>query len=66
MATRLRNGRRAFTFWPGTPNSVQSVAPDNLQRATDYLVTGNQRHFPELWKKTKVMGARELIQLLME
>lgn len=32
----------------------------------DYLVTGNQRHFPERWKKTKVITARELIELLME
>ena len=32
----------------------------------DYLVTGNQRHFPDRWKKTKVIGARELIDLLME
>ena len=32
----------------------------------DYLVTGNQRHFPERWKKTKVTGARELIELLIE
>ena len=32
----------------------------------DYLVTGNQRHFPDRWKKTKVIGARELIELLME
>ena len=32
----------------------------------DYLVTGNQRHFPDRWKKTKVIGARELIELVME
>ena len=32
----------------------------------DYLVTGNQRHFPGRWKKTKVIGARELIEILME
>jgi putative PIN family toxin of toxin-antitoxin system len=31
-----------------------------------YLVTGNQRHFPVRWKKTRVIGARELIELLME
>jgi uncharacterized protein len=34
--------------------------------AADYLVTGNQRHFPKRWKKTKVIGARELIELLIE
>jgi putative PIN family toxin of toxin-antitoxin system len=32
----------------------------------DYPVTGNQRHFPDRWKKTKVIGARELFELLME
>jgi putative PIN family toxin of toxin-antitoxin system len=31
----------------------------------DYLVTANQRHFPERWKKTQVVSARELIELLM-
>jgi uncharacterized protein len=33
---------------------------------TDYLVTGNQRHFPDRWKATKVVGARELIEILLE
>ena len=32
----------------------------------DYLVTGNKRHFPDRWTKTKVISARELIELLME
>jgi uncharacterized protein len=32
----------------------------------DYLVTGNKRHFPDRWKKTKVISARELIEHLME
>jgi uncharacterized protein len=32
---------------------------------SDYPVTGNQRHFPEQWKKTEVISARELIELLM-
>jgi putative PIN family toxin of toxin-antitoxin system len=27
----------------------------------DYLVTGNQRHFPKFWKKTKVITPREFI-----
>jgi putative PIN family toxin of toxin-antitoxin system len=25
----------------------------------DYLITGNQRHFPRFWKKTKVITSRE-------
>ncbi len=32
----------------------------------NYLVTGNKKHFPDRWKKTKVIGARELVELLME
>jgi putative PIN family toxin of toxin-antitoxin system len=29
----------------------------------DYLVTGNQRHFPRFWKKTKIITTREFISL---
>jgi uncharacterized protein len=30
----------------------------------DYLVTGNQRHFPKFWKKTKVITPREFISVV--
>lgn len=30
----------------------------------DYLITGNQRHFPVFWKKTKVITSREFISLV--
>jgi putative PIN family toxin of toxin-antitoxin system len=29
----------------------------------DYLVTGNQRHFPKFWKNTKVITSREFISI---
>jgi putative PIN family toxin of toxin-antitoxin system len=29
----------------------------------DYLVTGNQKHFPKFWKKTKVITPREFVGL---
>jgi putative PIN family toxin of toxin-antitoxin system len=29
----------------------------------DYLITGNQRHFPRFWMKTKVITTREFISL---
>jgi putative PIN family toxin of toxin-antitoxin system len=29
----------------------------------DYLVTGNQKHFPIFWKKTKIITPREFIGL---
>jgi uncharacterized protein len=30
----------------------------------DYLVTGNQRHFPLYWKKTKMISLRDFIALV--
>jgi putative PIN family toxin of toxin-antitoxin system len=30
----------------------------------DYLVTGNQRHFPRFWKMTKVVTSREFIGIV--
>jgi putative PIN family toxin of toxin-antitoxin system len=29
----------------------------------DYLLTGNQRHFPTFWKSTKIIGVRDFIGL---
>ena len=30
----------------------------------DYLITGNQRHFPKFWKNTKVITSREFISIV--
>jgi len=30
----------------------------------DYVLTGNQRHFPKFWKKTKVITSREFISIV--
>jgi putative PIN family toxin of toxin-antitoxin system len=30
----------------------------------DYLITGNQRHFPTFWKQTKVITTREFITVV--
>ena len=30
----------------------------------DYLVTGNQRHFPEFWKNTKVISSAEFLAIV--
>ncbi len=30
----------------------------------DYIVTGNIQHFPEVWGRTRVITARELIELV--
>ncbi len=29
----------------------------------DYLITGNLRHFPRYWKQTKIVTAREFIEI---
>jgi putative PIN family toxin of toxin-antitoxin system len=29
----------------------------------DYLITGNQKHFPKFWRQTKVITSREFIAL---
>lgn len=30
----------------------------------DYLITGNKRHFPKRWGKTKIVNARELLEII--
>jgi uncharacterized protein len=30
----------------------------------DYLVTGNRRHFPRFWKKTKIIDSREFLDIV--
>ena len=30
----------------------------------DYLITGNQKHFPRFWKQTKIVTSREFVELV--
>jgi uncharacterized protein len=30
----------------------------------DYVITGNQRHFPKFWKNTKVISSREFLNII--
>lgn len=30
----------------------------------DYLITGNQRHFPRFWKNTKIINSREFLNII--
>lgn len=30
----------------------------------EFLITGNKRHFPEHWKSTRIMNAREFFQVI--
>ena len=36
------------------------------EAATDFLVTGNLRHFPSRWKTTKVVNSRQLLDSFLE
>jgi uncharacterized protein len=64
----IRN--RSHLVVPARPLHVTTDPGDNkflecseVARA-DYLVTGNQRHFPEFWKNTKIISSRELITVV--
>lgn len=65
---------RTLGHWvkPTAPVRECSDPDDNIflecadAAEADYLVTGNQRHFPDLWKKTRIISARELVELLVE
>lgn len=59
--------REATLLQPAMHVSASPHEPDNrfLECAeaaeADFLVTGNKRHFPEQWKNTKIVNARELL-----
>ena len=35
-----------------------------VEAKADFLVTGNKRHFPQVWKGTSVVNAKELVLLI--
>jgi putative PIN family toxin of toxin-antitoxin system len=45
------------------PDDNKFLECANAARA-DYLITGNQRHFPKFWKQTKVITSREFISIV--
>jgi uncharacterized protein len=45
------------------PDDNMFIACADACRA-DYLVTGNQRHFPKFWKNTKIISSGELLNVL--
>lgn len=47
----------------GDPEDNKFLECADAARA-DYLVTGNQRHFPRFWKKTTVITSREFITIV--
>jgi putative PIN family toxin of toxin-antitoxin system len=76
---RIRKGLRqellqlikhhSYTVVPTRRLEVTSDPDDNIflecadAARADYLVTGNQKHFPRFWKKTKIITTREFISL---
>jgi putative PIN family toxin of toxin-antitoxin system len=63
-------GKRAHWVVPVRRLLVTSDPDDNIfiecadAARADYLVTGNTRHFPTYWKKTKVITSREFVSLV--
>lgn len=61
---------RAYVVSPSFSLQVTSDPADNIflecadAVGADYLITGNQRHFPRFWKKTKIVTSREFITLV--
>jgi putative PIN family toxin of toxin-antitoxin system len=55
---------------PSRHLDVTSDPDDNMfvecadQASADYLITGNQKHFPKFWKRTKVITSREFLSLV--
>ena len=76
---RIRKGLRqqllqliknhSYTVVPTRRLDVTSDPDDNMflecadAGRADYLITGNQKHFPRFWKKTKIITTREFISL---
>ena len=61
---------RAVLVRPSQQLQVTLDPDDNVflecahEARADYLVTGNKRHFPQFWKSTKIVNARELLELI--
>ena len=61
---------RAHLVTPAVSLNVATDAKDNIfiecadAGRADFLITGNQRHFPKLWKNTKIINSREFIDLV--
>ncbi len=62
--------RHARCVTPARRLQVTSDPGDNMflecadAARADYLVTGNMRHFPRFWKKTKIITSREFVSLV--
>ena len=57
------------------PTITLAVSPDERDNrflecvesaGVEFLVTGNRRHFPSVWKTTRIVSTRELIQSVFD
>lgn len=61
---------RSFVVVASDLPQVTTDPADNLfvecadAARADYLVTGNQRHYPKFWKRTKIISSREFLDLI--
>ena len=64
----IRN--HTYSVTPSRLPQLTSDPDDNIflecadAARADYLVTGNQRHFPRFWKKTKIIHSREFLDII--
>jgi len=73
VVEKTLNAIRREAHWVTPTGHVRACldADDNIflecAEAADahYLVTGNLRHFPAKWKRTRVTGPRQLIEILI-
>jgi uncharacterized protein len=62
--------KRARVVVPSRIAQVTSDPADNIfvecadAARADYLVTGNQRHFPKFWKNTKIISSSEFLSVI--
>ena len=48
-----------------TSDPADNISIECADRArADYLVTGNQRHFPKFWKNTKIISSSEFLSVI--
>lgn len=61
---------RTYSVTPSRLPQLTTDPDDNIflecadAARADYLVTGNQRHFPRFWKKTKTIDSREFLDIV--
>jgi len=64
----IRNPTRVVV--PSRLSQITNDPADNIflecadAARADYVIAGNQRHFPKFWKNTKVISSREFLNII--